>query len=88
MSPENIKNIIFQLLKKIAPDTEPSELKPDENIRETLNIDSFDSLQFIVALNEKLGIEIPEEDYGKITTLSSLIAYLTAKKNKNESINL
>lgn len=61
MSPENIKNIIFQLLKKIAPDTEPSELKPDENIRETLNIDSFDSLQFIVALNEKLGIEIPEE---------------------------
>ncbi|WP_035671120.1 acyl carrier protein [Flavobacterium sp. 83] len=88
MSPENIKNIIFQLLKKIAPDTEPSELKPDENIRETLNIDSFDSLQFIVALNEKLGIEIPEEDYGKITTLSSLISYLTAKNNKNESISL
>jgi acyl carrier protein len=38
----------FQLLKKIAPETEI--LKPDENIRETLNIDSFDALQFIVAL--------------------------------------
>jgi acyl carrier protein len=79
MNEEEIKNIIFQLLKKIAPDTEPSALQPDENIREVLNIDSFDSLQFIVKLNEKLGIEIPEEDYGKIPTLKSLINYLLAK---------
>ena len=50
MNEEEIKEIVFQLLKKIAPDTEPSTLKPDENIRETLNIDSFDSLQFIVAI--------------------------------------
>lgn len=79
MNEEEIKEIVFQLLKKIAPDTEPSALKPDENIRETLNIDSFDSLQFIVALNKKTGIEIPEEDYGKIATLQALTAYI---KNK------
>ena len=80
MNEEEIKEIVFQLLKKIAPDTEPSTLKPDENIRETLNIDSFDSLQFIVALNKKTGIEIPEEDYGKIATLKALIAYIKNKK--------
>lgn len=80
MNEEEIKEIFFQLLKKIAPDTEPSALLPDENIRETLNIDSFDSLQFIVALNEKTGIEIPEEDYGKIATLQALIAYIKNKK--------
>lgn len=80
MNEEEIKEIIFQLLKKIAPDTEPSTLKPDENIREALNIDSFDSLQFIVALNKKTGIEIPEEDYGKIATLQALTAYIKNKK--------
>jgi acyl carrier protein len=80
MNEEEIKEIVFQLLKKIAPDTEPSTLKSDENIRETLNIDSFDSLQFIVALNKKTGIEIPEEDYGKIATLKALIAYIKNKK--------
>ena len=62
MTDDAIKTAIFQLLKHIAPDTEPSQLKPDENIRETLNIDSFDTLQFIIALNEILGIEIPEKD--------------------------
>ena len=80
MNEDQIKQIIFQLLKKIAPDTEPSQLKPDENIRETLNIDSFDSLQFLVALNEKIGIEIPEQDYGKVSTLNTLIQYLLEKQ--------
>ncbi|MDD2819935.1 MAG: phosphopantetheine-binding protein [Flavobacterium sp.] len=80
MNEEEIKEIIFQLLKKIAPDTEPSALQPVENIKETLNIDSFDSLQFIVALNKKTGIEIPEEDYGKIATLQALTAYIKNKK--------
>lgn len=70
---------ICQLLKRIAPDTEPSALQPDENIRKKLNIDSFDSLQFIVSLNEKFGIEIPEKDYGKISTLKSLTGYLLKK---------
>ena len=79
MNEEQIKQTIFQLLKRIAPDTNPSELKPDENIRQTLNIDSFDSLQFIVALNEKLGIEIPEQDYGKISTLKTLVNYILDK---------
>jgi acyl carrier protein len=61
---------------------EPSELKPDENIRETLNIDSFDALQFIVALDEKLGIEIPEQDYGKTSTMKSLLSYIKNKMDK------
>ena len=80
MNEEEIKKTIFQSLKQIAPDTEPSALQPDESIRETLNIDSFDTLQFIVALDEKFGIEIPEQDYGKITTLKDLVSYIMDKK--------
>lgn len=76
MTEAELKTVIFQLLKQIAPDTEPSTLQPGDNIRDTLGIDSFDSLQFIVALDEKLGIEIPEQDYGKIATLEQLITYI------------
>jgi acyl carrier protein len=76
MNDETIKTTIFQLLKRIAPEHDPSTLMPDENFREALNIDSFDALQFIVAISEKLNVDIPEEDYGKTTNLKSLIAYL------------
>lgn len=79
MTDADIKTTIFQLLKRIAPDTDPATLGPTDNIRDTLGIDSFDALQFIIALNEKLGIEIPEQDYGKTGTLEQLIAYIKTK---------
>lgn len=79
MTEDNIKLIIFQSLKKIAPDTEPEKLSPDDDLRHTLEIDSFDTLQFIVALDEHFGLDIPEADYGKITTLNKLLAYISNK---------
>ena len=80
MDETEIRQTIFQLLKKIAPDTEPEKLKPDDDIRHTLEIDSFDALQFVVALDEQFGIETPEADYGKIATLQQLITYIMQKK--------
>jgi len=76
MNETEIKAIIIQLLKQIAPDTEPSTLQSGDNIRDVLGIDSFDALQFLVALDEKLGIDIPEADYGKTATLDSLVGYI------------
>ena len=80
MSEDEIKKIIFAELKKIAPDTAPEKLQPDENIRQALDIDSFDSLQFLVALNDELKIDIPEEDYGKISSLNALVRYIMMKR--------
>lgn len=80
MNPEEIKQIIFKLLKEIAPDKDPELLKPDDNIRHILEIDSFDFLQFIIGLDEKLSIQTGEEDYGRVQTLRSLMEYITTKK--------
>lgn len=79
MNENEIKSVIVQLLKNIAPDTNPELLKPDDNIRQTLEIDSFDYLQFIVGLDEKLGTNIPEEDYGKIQKMGELVGYVKGK---------
>lgn len=80
MTETEIKQTIFRLLKQIAPDTEPESLKPDDDIRHTLEMDSFDALQFIVALDEHFGFETPEADYGKIATLKNLVTYIMQKK--------
>lgn len=81
MNTEILHQTIVVLLQQIAPDTTPSTLKLEENIRETLNIDSFDFLQFVIALHEKTGVEIPEEDYGKINTIQNAIAYIQNKSH-------
>lgn len=79
MRDEQIKETIFRVMRPITPEADFDELAPDENMKEVLDIDSFDVLTFFIQLYEELGVEIPEEDYGKIITLNDLIAYLAAR---------
>lgn len=80
MTEADIRSAIFAGLRKIAPESDPAALRPDQKVRETLEIDSFDFLNFLIGLHDKLGVEIPEADYGKLTTLDEMVRYLAARK--------
>ncbi|GLI35221.1 acyl carrier protein [Desulforhabdus amnigena] len=79
MNEEQIKQAIFRILRQIAPESDPSTLGPDENIRRTLDIDSFDALNFFIRLHEEFGVSVPESDYGKLNTLSEILHYLSSR---------
>lgn len=83
MNEAEIKQTLCRVLKNIAPDTEPEKLGPNDNLRQTLMIDSFDYLQFIVGVDEEFGLQTPEEDYGKIDTLKNLTDYIVYHKAKS-----
>lgn len=51
-------------------------IAPERPLREQIDIDSFDFLNFIIHLHETLGIDIPEKDYAELLTLNSAIEYL------------
>lgn len=74
-----IKGSIFRVLGQIAPEADFGALAPNADIRQTLDIDSFDFLQFLIGLNAELGVEIPEADYGQLVTLDDLVRYLRAR---------
>lgn len=76
---EQLKSTIFALLQQIAPEADPEDLDADEDIRNAFDIDSFDFLQFLIGLNEAVGVEIPEADYGQLSSLNDLVTYLKAK---------
>jgi acyl carrier protein len=80
MSEADIKAAIIEGLRKIAPESDPAALAPDENVRATLDIDSFDFLNFLIGLHDRLGVEIPEADYGRLGTMRDMVGYLAAKK--------
>ena len=79
MTDAQLSEIIFKVLGRIAPEADPRTLAPDDNMREALDIDSFDHLNFLVGLNEELGVDIPEGDYGQLTTLADIIHYLSVR---------
>jgi len=76
-----IKETVFRELRRVAPEADLNQLGPSENIRETLDIDSFDYLNFLIALNNDLGIEIPESDYDQFTTLEDIVLYISSRIN-------
>jgi acyl carrier protein len=71
-----IRETVLRVLGGIAPEIEGTTIEPDEPFRDQLDLDSMDFLNFLVALNEELGVEIPEADYGKLDTLDRLVEYL------------
>lgn len=76
---EEVRAAIFGTLGAIAPEIDPASIVPDKPLREQVDLDSFDFLNVIIRLHEKLGIDIPESDYGELMTLDKATEYLTRR---------
>ena len=80
MSQQEIRATVIGVLKSIAPELEEAELAPERPLRDQIDLDSMDWLNVIVALHERLQVEIPESDYAKLTTLDAVVAYIGARR--------
>lgn len=76
MTATEIKSMICDVLSGIAPEADLSAADDDEDLREALDLDSMDFLNFVIALHERTGVDIPEADYPRLRTLDGAIAYL------------
>jgi acyl carrier protein len=76
---ESIRAQLLAALVDVAPDVVPDILVDDRPLREQVDIDSYDLLQFVVQIHERLGVDIPEGDYARIDTIGRLIDYLAQR---------
>jgi len=79
MTEAELRKTVLETLGHIAPEADLSALPPSKDLREELDIDSMDFLNFVIALHEKLGVDIPEADYPHLVTLDGAIAYLSER---------
>jgi acyl carrier protein len=85
MSDLDIRAVLQEELGKIAPDIALDTVAPSADLREALDIDSMDFLNFVTAIHHRLGIDIPELDYPKLVTLNGAIKYLEAKRKSGKA---
>jgi acyl carrier protein len=78
MTDAEIRTLLQEELNNIAPDVDMASLDASADLREAMDIDSMDFLNFITAVHHRLGIDIPELDYPKLITLDGAVAYVAA----------
>lgn len=84
MSDIEIRKIVQEELNNIAPEVDLAGVDPAADLREAVDIDSMDFLNFVTAVHRRTGIDIPEADYPKLATLAGIYAYLDAKLNRGK----
>jgi acyl carrier protein len=76
MNEQQSRTLAADVLAGIAPEADLATVGDTEDLREALDLDSMDFLNFVIGLSEKIGRKIPEVDNPKLYTMKGLIAYL------------
>ena len=79
MTAANVRQIVIDIISDIAPDEDVSNLDDTKSLREQLDLDSMDFLDIVMELRKRHKVEVPQEDYPKLATLESCVAYLSPK---------
>ena len=72
-----IRHVILDILERIAPDEDLSNIDDAVAFREQMELDSMDFLDIVMELRKMYRIQIPEDDYGNLISMDSTVSYLT-----------
>ena len=76
---ERVKEIIVEQLS-----VNPSEVTSEASFIDDLGADSLDTVELVMAFEEEFGVDIPDEEAEKITTVGEAIEYLKKKLAEKE----
>lgn len=79
MNEQQVREKVLQILSGLAPEVDVHTLRPDVRIRDQIDVDSMDFLNFLIAVDAEISVDIPEADYSRLTTLNSIYEYLSER---------
>ena len=68
---EKVKDIIVDKLGVSA-----DQIKEDANFIDDLGADSLDTVELVMAFEEEFGIEVPDEEAEKLTSVGDVVKYI------------
>jgi acyl carrier protein len=79
MNEQQMHEKVLEILAGLAPEADVHSLRSDVRIRDQIDIDSMDFLNFLIGVDAEIGVDIPESDYPRLATLDSIYEYLRSR---------
>ncbi|KAH8819641.1 acyl carrier protein-like protein [Xylogone sp. PMI_703] len=76
---EEVEGRIVDLLKNFDKVTDPSKLSPTAHFSNDLGLDSLDTVEVVMAIEEEFSIEIPDKDADAIHSVDKAVSYILAQ---------
>ena len=75
-------NIESQVKEIIAAQlsVDPEKVTSDAKFIEDLGADSLDTVELVMAFEDKFSVEVPDEDAEKLKSVADVVAYINANK--------
>ena len=75
MAQDQVIGTIATTLASIAS-IDPTQITADKNLTTDLNIDSMAMVEFVVSLEDKFGLLIPDDEWAQFTTIGDIATHL------------
>lgn len=69
---------IRDLLAELAPNVDHADVDPDAPLQTEFGLDSMSFLRLVTAVEERLGVAVPESAYPAVSTLNGLVDYVSS----------
>ena len=79
-SGDEIRAGVVAELTAIAPEIDEADISDTELLRDQVDLDSMDWLNFLVALHKRFNVDIPESQYASLRTIEDLTTYIGAHR--------
>ena len=79
MQAEQVRQVVLDIITDVSMEDDLSNIKDEVALRDQLDLDSMDFLDIVMELKKRHKVEVPQEDYPRLASLSSCVEYLTPK---------
>ena len=77
MTDDEIRLAIRSAIETVAPESDLQAIDPRRPLREQIDLDSLDWINFIAALSERTCFRIPASEHSRLSTIDAIVAYLS-----------
>ena len=80
---QDIRSEILSVLTTLAPEVDAADIREDMLLRDQVDLDSMDWLNFLVGIHKRLHVAVAEKDYATLRTLADVVRYVEERVGRN-----